>query len=46
MMSSIVQSKHSKPTLLLDNFRFTQDKIINTTICWKCEDRSSPTRVI
>ena len=29
MMSSIVQSKRKKPVLLLDNFRYTQDKIIN-----------------
>src|SRR5437762_3319996 len=46
MMSSIVQSKRKKPTLLLDNFRYTQDKIFNTTIYWKCEDRSCPGRAI
>jgi len=45
-MSSIVQSKRNKPILLLDNFRYTQDKIVNTTIYWKCEDRSYLGRAI
>ena len=40
MMSSIVQSKSKKSVLLLDNFRYTQDKIVNITVYWKCEDRS------
>jgi hypothetical protein len=44
-MSSIVDSKRKKPTLLLNSFRYIQDKIINTTIYWKCEDRSCPGRV-
>ncbi|CAF3070873.1 unnamed protein product [Rotaria sp. Silwood2] len=46
MMSTIVESKRKKATLLLDNFRYTQDKIINTTIYWKCENRSCPGRAI
>ncbi|CAF3116132.1 unnamed protein product, partial [Rotaria sp. Silwood2] len=46
MISSIVQSKRNKPTLSLDNFRYTQDKIINTTIYWKCENCSCPGRAI
>ena len=45
-MSTIVESKRKKPTLLLDNFRYIQDKIINTTIYWKCGNRSCPGRVI
>ncbi|CAM4874402.1 unnamed protein product [Rotaria socialis] len=45
-MSTIVESKRKKPTLLLDNFRFTRDKIINTTIYWKCEDRSCLGRAV
>ncbi|CAF4714147.1 unnamed protein product, partial [Rotaria sp. Silwood2] len=32
----------NKPTFLLDTFRYTQDKILNTTIYWKCENRSCP----
>ncbi|CAF4221176.1 unnamed protein product [Rotaria sp. Silwood2] len=43
---SIVESKHNKPTVLLDAFRYTQDKIFNTTIYWKCENRSCPGRAI
>ncbi len=46
MISFIVQSKRNKPILLLDNFRYIQDKIVNTTISWKCEDRSCPVRAI
>ncbi|CAF1120671.1 unnamed protein product [Rotaria sordida] len=46
MMATIVESKRKKPTLLLDNFRYTQDKILNTTIYWKCENRSCPGRAI
>ncbi len=46
MMPTIVESKRKKPTLLLDNFRYTQDKIINTTIYWKCGNRSCPGRAI
>ncbi|CAF3448584.1 unnamed protein product [Rotaria sp. Silwood2] len=42
MILSIVESKRNKPTLLLDTFRYTQDKILNTTIYWKCENRSCP----
>ncbi|CAF1103817.1 unnamed protein product [Rotaria sordida] len=45
-MLSIVESKRNKPTLLLDTFRYTQDKILNTTIYWKCENRSCPGRAI
>ena len=30
-MLSIVESKRKKPTLLLDGFRYTQDKVFNTT---------------
>ena len=44
-MSTIVESKRKKPTLLLDSFRYIQDKIINTTIYRKCENRSCPGRV-
>ena len=32
--------------LLLDTFRCTQDKILSTTIYWKCENRSCPGRAI
>ena len=32
--------------LLLDNFRYTQDKILNTSIYWKCEIRSCLARTI
>ncbi|CAF3614213.1 unnamed protein product [Rotaria sp. Silwood1] len=46
MMATIVESKRKKPTLLLDNFRYTQEKIINTTIYWKCENRLCPGRAI
>jgi hypothetical protein len=46
MMPTIVESKLKKPTLLLDNFRYNQDKIINTTIYWKCENLSCPGRAI
>ena len=45
-MLSIVESKRKKPTLLLDNFRYTRDKIVHTTIYWKCEIRSCPGRAI
>ncbi len=45
-MLSIIESKRSKPALLLDNFRYTQDKILNTTIYWKCENRLCPDRAI
>ncbi|CAF3751035.1 unnamed protein product, partial [Rotaria sordida] len=40
MMSSIVQSKCNKLNLLLNAYRCTQDKVLNTTIYWKCENRS------
>ena len=46
MMLSIVQSKRNKPMLLLDTFRYTQDKILSTTIYWKCENRSCSVRAI
>ena len=39
-MLSIVQSKRNKPMLLLDTFHYTQDKILNTTIYWKCKNYS------
>ncbi|CAF1371580.1 unnamed protein product, partial [Didymodactylos carnosus] len=29
-----------------DTFRYIQDKIVNTTVYWKCEDRSYPGRAI
>ena len=45
-MLSIVESKRKKPTLLLDNYRYTQDKMIDATIYWKCENRSCPARAI
>ncbi|CAF4573943.1 unnamed protein product, partial [Didymodactylos carnosus] len=45
-MLSIVESKRKKKILLLDTFRYTQDKIVNTTVYWKCEDRSCPGRAI
>ncbi|CAF1116100.1 unnamed protein product [Didymodactylos carnosus] len=45
-MLSIAESKPKKPMLLLDTFRYTQDKIVNTTVYWKCEDRSCPGRAI
>ncbi|CAF4481841.1 unnamed protein product, partial [Rotaria magnacalcarata] len=45
-MATIVDNKREKPTLLLDNFRYTRDKIINTTIYGKCEDRSCSGRAI
>ena len=45
-MLDIVESKRKKPTLLLDGFRYTQDKIFNTTIYWKCESRSRPGRAL
>jgi hypothetical protein len=38
-MLSIIEIKCNKPALLLDTFRYTQDKILNTTIYWKCENR-------
>jgi hypothetical protein len=46
MISFIVQSKRNKPILLLDNFRYIQDKIVSRTISWKCEDHSCPVRAI
>ena len=45
-MLSIVESKRNKPILSLNTFRYTQDKILNTTIYWKCENRSCPDRAI
>ena len=45
-MLSIVESKRKEPTLLLDGFRCTQDKIFSTTIYWKCESRSCPARAV
>ena len=45
-MLSVVERKRNKPILLLDVFRYTQDKILNTTIYWKCENRSCLGRVI
>ncbi|CAF4544975.1 unnamed protein product [Didymodactylos carnosus] len=45
-MFSIVESKRKKPVLLFDTFRYTQDKIVGTTIYWKCEDRSCPGRAV
>ena len=45
-MLSIVESKSNKPMLLLDTFRYTQDKVLSTTIYWKCENRSCSGRAI
>ena len=45
-MLSIVESKRNKPTLLLHTFRYTQGKILNTTIYCKCESRSCPARAM
>jgi hypothetical protein len=45
-MLCIVESKRHKPILLLDNYRYPQNKILNTTIYWKCEHHSCPGRVI
>ena len=39
-MLSIVESKHNKPILSLDTFRYTQDKVLSTTVYWKCENCS------
>ena len=46
MMLSIVEGKRNKPMLLLDTFRYTQDKILKTTIYWKSENRSCLGRTI
>ena len=46
MMLSIVESKSNKPMLLLGTFRYTQDKVLSTTIYWKCENRSYSGRAI
>ena len=45
-MLSIVDSKRNKLMLLFDTFRYTQDKILNTTIYWKCENHSCPGRMV
>ncbi|CAF1106231.1 unnamed protein product [Rotaria sordida] len=45
-MLTIVESKRKKPTLLFDNYRYTQDKIKNTTIYWKCANRSCSGRAL
>ncbi|CAF0924294.1 unnamed protein product [Didymodactylos carnosus] len=45
-MLSIVESKRKKQILLLDTFRYTEDKIVNTTVYCKCEDCSCPGRAI
>ena len=45
-MLSIVESKRNEPMLLRDTFRYTQDKILKTTIYWKYENRSCLGRVI
>ena len=42
MMLYIVESKRQKPMLLLDTFRYTQDKVLSTTIYWKFKNRSCP----
>ena len=46
MMLFIIETKDNKRMLLLDTFRYTQDKILNTTIYWKCESRSCPRRAM
>ena len=46
MILSIVQSKRNRPMLLFDTFRYTEDKILDTIIYWKCENRSCPGRAI
>ena len=40
MMLSIADSKHNKPTLKLDASRYIQNQIWNTTVYWKCENRT------
>ena len=45
-MLPIVESKCKKPMLLLGTFRYTQDKVLNTTIYWKCENCSCLARAI
>ena len=42
----IVETKRNNPILLLDTFHYTQDKILNTTNYWQCENRSCPGRAI
>ena len=44
MILSIVENKRNKPMLLLDTFRYTQNKVLSTTIYWKCENHSCPGR--
>ena len=46
IMPSIVESKCNKPMLLFDTFRYTQGKVLSTTIYWKCENRSCPGHAI
>jgi hypothetical protein len=46
MMPTIVESKRKKSSLLLDNYRYTQDKIVNTTTYWKCSNRSCSGRAL
>ena len=45
-MLSIVENKRNKPMLLLDIFRYVQDKILNRTTYWICENRSCPDRAV
>ena len=45
-MLSIVESKSNKSMLLLDTFRYTQDKVLSTIIYWKYENRSCSGRAI
>ena len=45
-MLSIIESKSNKPMSLLGTFRYTQDKVLSTTIYWKCENWSCPGRAI
>ncbi|CAF1326860.1 unnamed protein product [Didymodactylos carnosus] len=37
---SIVDSKRKKAVLILNDYRYTQDRIRNNNTYWKCEDRS------
>ncbi len=42
----MVESKRDKPSLLIDTFRYTQEKISNTTIYQTCANRLWPGRAI
>lgn len=46
IMSSIIKNKRKKPILLLDAFHYTQKRVLNTTIYWKCKNRVYPGRAV